>query len=115
MSQSHVHLFSSLREGTPSVIAEAAELGVPTICIDLAGMSDMIVHGHNGIKIHPRNPGYVIKEMAKSIEMLAGDESLRLRLATNALSGINDLQWDKKIEFLNEIYRSKIHSQTTLS
>lgn len=105
MSDSHLHLFTSLREGTPSVIVEASALGVPTICLNLSGMRDMVINGFNGIKIDATSPAFVIRKMAEAIEIIARDESLRRRLANLAFESIRDLSWEKKAEAVDRIYQ----------
>ena len=107
MSRSHVHLLSSLREGTPTVILEAFSFALPTICLDCSGMSD-IINNTCGIKIPVTTPAEVVKGIASSVERLAENEDLRQQLADGALARARDFSWERKVEIVNRIYAARI-------
>jgi glycosyltransferase involved in cell wall biosynthesis len=79
LSESDVFLFPSLRDGGGAVIIEAMASGIPVICLNTGGPGFHIEAG-TGIKIEPRDPGYVLAEMAKALENLYKDTNLRMKL-----------------------------------
>jgi glycosyltransferase involved in cell wall biosynthesis len=107
MKSTHVMLFTSLREGTPSVVVEALALGLPIICLDHSGMADMC-DDKCGIKIPVTNPGNVIVAIASAIELLARDEDQRRELARGALRRARMFSWEEKAKTLDQIYRALV-------
>lgn len=105
---SHVHLLTSLREGTPTVVVEAFACGVPTVCFDVSGMQDMVDHTC-GVKVAVTSPNKTILGMAKAIEKLYSDEQGRVTLALGALERTNEFDWAKKVKVLNQIYVNAKH------
>ena len=94
MKSSHLMLFTSLREGTPTVLTEAFSLALPVICLDCSGMSDM-VDKTCGIKVPVTTPGDVIAGLAQAIEQLARNENQRQALAQGALVRARDFAWEE--------------------
>lgn len=107
MKGAHLMLFSSLREGTPTVIVEAFSLGLPVVCLDHSGMADM-VNDHCGVKIPATTPREVVVGMARAIEQLAQDERERQTLARGALQRARDFAWEEKARVIDRIYRAKV-------
>ncbi len=103
MMASHLHLLTSLREGTPSVIAEAMAAGIPTISFDISGMRDMLDE-RSGIKIPAPTAKAAVEGLASSIQQIALDESLRYSLAEGALQRSLEFSWDSKALQVNRIY-----------
>lgn len=104
MTESHVFLFPSLREGGGAVVVEAMACGIPVICLNNAGPGYHIQEKW-GIKIDPLNPESIIKEMAKALKQLYRDENLRHRLAEASLIRAEDFYvWDRQGERLQSIY-----------
>lgn len=111
MKSSHLHLFTSLREGTPSVIVEAGAMSLPTVCFDCSGMSDM-VDDSSGIKVSLGSSSQVIDKLAAAIKVIAENEELRQRLAKGAYARALSYGWDEKINDLNKIYSRRISEAT---
>ncbi len=105
MESSHIHLFTSLREGTPSVIVEAHSFGLPTICFDISGMQDM-VDDSCGIKVKLVSPKIAIRGLTMALTKIATDENYRYQLAVGALKRSKDFSWSSKVQFLNKTYQS---------
>jgi len=68
------------RDGIPNVILEAMSMGLPVICTSVSGILEVISDGIDGVLVEPCN----VKEIAKAIDALCGDEFLRTRLGDNA-------------------------------
>ncbi|HNC14232.1 MAG TPA: glycosyltransferase family 4 protein [Cyclobacteriaceae bacterium] len=111
MKLAHVHLMTSLREGTPTVIVEGFSFGLPTVCLDCSGMSDM-VDNSCGIKIPVTTPSDVINAIARAIEQLARNEEKRQVLAHGALQRVRDFAWEEKARVIDRIYRAKAGNVT---
>ncbi len=103
MREGHVMVVTSLIDLTSTVIVEAISQGLPVICLDHCGFSDVITE-ECGIKIPVTTPGQVIENMSKAIMSLANDEAKRRKMAQAALKRAEDFEWDKKILHLNKIY-----------
>ena len=114
LKNSHVHLFTSLREGTPSVIVEAFSFALPTICLDISGMQDM-VNDSCGIKVSVDSPTETVQALAIALKHLADDEILRQRLSKGALKRSLDFSWENKIDILNSAYSDAVASFTLTS
>ncbi|MDG4554091.1 MAG: glycosyltransferase [Candidatus Competibacter sp.] len=107
MKSSHLMLFTSLREGTPSVLTEAFSLALPVICFDWSGMADM-VNETCGIKVPVTTPKAVIAGLAQAIEQLARNEDQRQALAQGALVRARDFAWEEKAQVVTAIYHVKV-------
>ncbi|MBR3289717.1 MAG: glycosyltransferase family 4 protein [Clostridia bacterium] len=81
LSASDIFLLPSKWEGVPMSIIEAMGTGLPIIASAVGGVPDMLMHEHSALLIRP-NAG----ELKAAIERLAGSETLRRTLGTNALS-----------------------------
>ncbi len=103
MSRAHILIISSLKDLTSTVLLEGLTLGLPIICPDCCGFSD-VVTAECGLKISPRGIEDLVAGFAMAIESLADDESLRYRLADGALRRARDYTSERKREQLNRIY-----------
>lgn len=63
-------------EGLPRSILEAMVAGLPSIASDIAGVSEQIEDGRNGLLVPPKD----VVRLADAIERLAGDAGLRARM-----------------------------------
>lgn len=104
MQKAGVFLYPSLREGGGAVVVEAMASGIPVICLDLAGPG-FHIKDEWGIKIEPKNPDYVVKEMAKALERLYLSEDLRREMGRRGRERAEEYYlWDKLGERLQRIY-----------
>lgn len=53
--QNHLFILPSLSEGLPNAVMEAMATGMPVICTDVGGSSELIENMQNGILIEPKN------------------------------------------------------------
>jgi glycosyltransferase involved in cell wall biosynthesis len=107
MSNSHVMLFTSLRDLTATVTIEALSLGLPIICLDHCGFAH-VVNERCGIKVPVTTSKEIIKGLTAAVERLAGNEDLRRRLAEGALVRAQDFAWERKAEVVDRIYAARI-------
>lgn len=107
MQSAHVMLITSLRDLTSTVTIEALALGLPIVCLDHCGFA-YVVDDTCGIKVPVTTPNEVVKGLADALTRLAGDETLRQRLAWGALERAKAFAWANKIEVVNRIYAAKL-------
>lgn len=109
MAAGHVFCTASLRDGTPTVILEALSFGIPVICLDHCGFTD-VIDQTCGIKIPLLSPSQVISEFGSAIQLLYSDEQMRQRLAGGAFIRVENFSWEGKMIQLNKIYNSLLDS-----
>ncbi len=104
MSQGHVFVITSLKDLTSTVLLEALALGLPVICPDHCGFSD-VVNEACGIKLPVRDPAQLVTDMAQAIEALCRDEARRQALAEGAVRRAGEYSWSRKAVEIEEVYR----------
>lgn len=92
----------SYREGTSRVLLEAAASGTPAIASNVPGCRGVVVDGETGILVPPRRPD----KLAEAVQKLAGDFSMRQRLATKARQkAVAEFDEEIVIQRLQRCYR----------
>jgi glycosyltransferase involved in cell wall biosynthesis len=104
VKQAHVGVITSLKDLTSTVLLEFLSAGLPVICPDCCGFTNVITPDC-GIKLAVRTPRQLVADLAAALERLAGDEDERRRLAEGALRRIGDFSWEGKAAALDKIYR----------
>ncbi len=82
-----IFAFPSLSEGAPYVLVEARAHGVPVVSTDVGGIPDSITHGWDGLLVPSKSPN----AMAKAIDAVIADTSLRQRLIANGYQSAGGL------------------------
>jgi len=86
---------SSHYEGMPMVLLEAMSCGLPGICFDFkCGPKDIIRDGQNGLIV----PEGDVKALAKAMEKIMLDNSLRNRMSEEALKTCSDYSEERVME-----------------
>jgi len=111
---SHLFIITSLKDLTSTVLLEALSQGVPVVCPDHCGFSNVVTEDC-GIKLPIISPKQFVSDLSVAIKILADDEIERRRLADGALNRINDFSWEKKAELVDAIYRRKTQVNKSLS
>lgn len=106
--QSHVFVITSLKDLTSTVLLEALSQGVPVICPDHCGFSN-VVTADCGIKVPVDYPKQLSAAMAVAIAKLEHNEPERRRLAAGALMRSVDFTWDKKAMTINTLYNRAVN------
>jgi len=75
----NVFVFPSYREGFGVSLMEALAMEVPAISSNIIGCNEIIIDGHNGLFISPKNEDDLYEKMRKIYE----DKDLYVRLKTN--------------------------------
>ena len=108
MAHAHLYVISSLHDLTSTVLLEALTMGLPIICLDHCGFTN-VVNEQCGIKISTHIPyNEILNSFADAIIKIYNDEQYRYQLAINAIKRAQDFSWDKKIILLNNIYQKKM-------
>ncbi|MGB4205644.1 MAG: glycosyltransferase family 4 protein [Bacteroidales bacterium] len=95
LSESDIFVLPSLNEGFPNALLEA--MSVPLACVSsncIAGPSDIIEHGRNGLLFEPGN----VNELADILEQLINDSSLRNKMAAEAYKVRDTFSFNKIAE-----------------
>ena len=75
-----VVVLPSYREGMPTVLLEAAAMGVPAVTTDVPGCRDAVLHGVTGWVVPPKNPS----SLADSLVSILNDKNKCEYLGNNA-------------------------------
>ena len=79
---------SVLPEGMPMALMEAMAAGVPPIGSRVAGISELIDHGHNGLLVEPNEPAALAREIQSVIDKPSNWQTLRKCRNRNAQAAI---------------------------
>ena len=91
-------LFPSLRDSSGNVVLEAMAGGLPVICLDLGGPSQMVDAGCGRVVATAgRDEGQIVAALAAAAEELAGDASLAGRLRAGARLRAAQFAWRKVV------------------
>lgn len=109
MRKSTIFVNPCLKEGGVTVLFNALSLGLPIICFDIAGASE-IINDECGIKIKPITPEQTIQDLADAIVKLARDPELRKKLGeAGRKMALEVYSWEKKGEVIKQIYEKLFH------
>ena len=103
LNTAHLFVTTSLKDLTSTVIVEALANGVPVICPDHCGFSD-VVNESCGARIPIRNVREFEAKLGSAIVEIACDEPMRRRLAEGALVRARDYSWEVKARTINQVY-----------
>lgn len=103
MQRAGVMLFPSISEGTPHVILEAMEAGLPVVCLDMCGQGDVVSAGC-GIKLPVSGPGEAVEGMASALDMIAGHPGLREELSAGCRAELQRNEWGSKSKAVADTY-----------
>jgi glycosyltransferase involved in cell wall biosynthesis len=84
-----VFVFPSTTDTFGNVIIEAQASGLPVIVSDLGGPKELVEDGISGLVTKAHD----VKDFARGITLLAGDEQLRKRMGGKARQGVLDRSW----------------------
>jgi glycosyltransferase involved in cell wall biosynthesis len=111
--ESDIFLFPSIKDAGAWVVFEAMFVGLPIICLDISGFSE-IIDNNCGIKIKPESPLQVTDDIADAIYLLAQNRDMREQMGKQARNRLFDtLNWEKKGEKIRNIYKV-VHSTNLL-
>ena len=89
MATFDVFAFTSLCEGLPQVLVQAAFLGKPIVAFDVEGVREIVSHGHTGYVV----PAGDVATLASHIVALLDSDELRQLVGRNACASIAAHEW----------------------
>lgn len=92
-------VFMSHQEGLPVALMEAMACGLPVVCSNIRGNTDLIGDGVTGLI-----PNSTPKELAEAINKMRNDTALRERLASAALQKIKQFDLSNVKDEMIKIY-----------
>lgn len=80
LNAADIAVLPSFAEGVPVFLMEALASGLPVICTQVAGMSELVTSGENGLIVPPGD----VDSLTQAIRTLCTDTALREKMAKNA-------------------------------
>ncbi|SDW74357.1 1,4-alpha-glucan branching enzyme [Alicyclobacillus hesperidum] len=90
----------SLYEPFGIVALEAMAAGTPLVASDVGGLSDIVDHDRNGLKVYPGDA----QSIAQQVCRLLGDPALRRRLRETASADLARFDWQSIAKATQQIY-----------
>lgn len=93
--EASVFALTSVSEGRPMALAEAAACGVPAVCFDVsAGLRDLVEHERSGLLITAGD----VEAFAGGLRRLMGDVGLRCELGTAARERVSEFSLERVLD-----------------
>ncbi|MCC5666176.1 glycosyltransferase family 4 protein [Nostoc sp. CHAB 5784] len=102
LSQANVFILPSYNEGLPLAILEAMGWSLPIIATPVGGIPELVISNQNGLLVTPGN----IQQLSSAMELLIGNEDLRLSLGITARKNVEPLDIRNYSIRLEDIYYS---------
>lgn len=109
MNQCNVFCITSAADLTSTVLLEALSFGLPVVTFDLFGFSN-VVTAECGVKIPVRSKRQVVRDFATTIDKIAENEPLRMRMAQAAMRRAKDFTWEEKAKQISKLYANSVFS-----
>lgn len=97
---SDVFMFMSLQEGLPVALMEAMACGLPAVCTDIRGNTELVEDGVTGL-IVANTP----EDTKRAIEILQDKAAFRDELSVHALNKIKQFDLSHVLPIMQNIYR----------
>ena len=98
-----IFCFASLSEGSPRVVLEAMANGLPVVCSNIRGNSDLIDDGKGGYLVNPRN----IIEFCDMILKFSKDSNLCREFGKYNRELIKLYSLENVIREMNRVYKER--------
>jgi glycosyltransferase involved in cell wall biosynthesis len=108
MALMDIFVLTSLREGLPRVLVQAAAVGVPSVAFDVDGVPEIIRDNHNGFLVRARDIGQLVNRIEKYIDK----KELVLLHGQNGRELIKG-KWsiEDMVEKIDEIYQDLVREK----
>ena len=108
MAVMDIFVLTSLREGLPRVLVQAAAVGMPSVAFNVDGVSEIIKDNYNGFLIKPRDVGPLINRIEKYIN----NKELVLQHGRNGREFVKD-KWTIKgmVDRIDKIYQDLVREK----
>lgn len=111
MSAFDIFVLASWNEGLPVTVMEALTLGIPVVATAVGGTPEILTSGVEGLLVPPGRPD----ELAKAIDVLAGDPDRRRQMAEAAVRRAPTFDIRAATRTVEATYRSLITSHEGMS
>lgn len=99
---SDIFVFMSKQEGLPVALMEAMACGIPAVCSNIRGNSDLIANKRNGLIIE-----FDAKLLSEKIIELKNNDNIRKEYSNEALKKIQDFELSNVLKEMKEIYEKQ--------
>jgi glycosyltransferase involved in cell wall biosynthesis len=99
-----VFCLPSLNEGMSNTMLEALASGMPIVATVTGGTEELVGNGENGFFIKQHSA----EDIAEKLEVLIGDDTLRLRFGEASRTRALAMSWGKVAESYNHLYQKAI-------
>jgi glycosyltransferase involved in cell wall biosynthesis len=108
MAIMNIFVLTSLREGLPRVLVQAAAVGIPLIAFNVDGVSEIIKDNQNGFLIRPRD----VEQLASRIIKYIDNQELVLLHSQRGREFIKD-KWsiEDMVDKIDKIYQDLIQEK----
>ena len=105
MALMDIFVLTSLREGLPKVLVEAAAAGIPSVAFNVDGVSEIIKDGYSGFLVRPKN----IEDLTDKIMRYIDDKELMMSHGKKGKEFVKD-KWsiEEMIQKTEKIYKDLI-------
>lgn len=103
MRSCQLFCITSLSDLTSTVLLEALSYGLPVVALDHCGFSNVITQ-ECGIKVPIHSHQQVVRDLARAIDHIAEDSSMRLRMSNAAFLRAKEYGWEEKGIKVQKIY-----------
>lgn len=107
LSDSHLHVVTSLSEGNPTTIWEAMSCGVPTMSLDHCGMRDTVTQG-SGVKVPLGDYARVVDGFARALDELAEQPGRLVAMAESVLKEAPRHHCDHRVVYFLSRYAAAL-------
>jgi|GEM_PF-477411 len=90
ISDMHVLVLTSYREGLPLVILEAMACGLSIISTNVGGVCEAVEHGKNGFLVNTLKEDEIVNEIGKYIISLEADRKYLMELSNQSFNIVKD-------------------------
>ncbi len=108
MGMMDIFILSSLREGLPRVLVQAAAVGLPSVAFNVDGVPEIVKDGINGFLVEPKN----VNELAEKIVKYIDDRDL---IKSHGRNGQNFVKgkWsiEEMVSRVDNIYKELIREK----
>lgn len=113
LAKCHVLVHPSLHDSGGWTCLEGMAARRPVICLDLGGPSVQVTEA-TGIKVAGHNPEQTISDLAKAMNRLATDATLRLQMGEAGLQRVKaEFNWDSIGQYLTQTYQTVLTDRSS--
>ena len=112
MSRQMIFIFTSLRDTSGNVILEAMASGLPSICLNHHGASEMHTY-ETALLVEPGSVEETKQALAEAIVKLAASPELIKSMGAKAKERVGQFDWPIRAKVMDEIYREAIRDSVS--